>query len=257
MVRKAPPTAMSHPVRGSARAQATGDEDADARHEREPEQPACLPAERRVEQAQRPGRSAEHVAAGASRACRPALPRGRGRCIRRSATRRVVRAVPEIQGLSAAGVSSTSAGHAPPTMNIAAPPASSARRACSRPRAAGATHSHAAAIAGTTTRATPIFVSKPSPTADTREHQPARAPLLERPHRAPQGRHAAQHQQRVGVVVTRDRDGHRREREDEAADEAADPPEAPAHQVIERGPRSRRPSAPAAPARSASGSRRP
>ena len=70
--------------------------------------------------------------------------------------------VPEIHGRSAAGVSVTSSGHAPATAAIAAPPASSRRiRDHSDPRAA---HSHAAAIPGTISNATPIFVSNPRPT---------------------------------------------------------------------------------------------
>jgi hypothetical protein len=71
--------------------------------------------------------------------------------------------VPEIHGRSAAGVSATKTGHARPTTAIAAPPASICRAAFARP--AGAIHSHAAAIPGTTISATAIFVSKPSPTA--------------------------------------------------------------------------------------------
>jgi DNA-binding IclR family transcriptional regulator len=70
--------------------------------------------------------------------------------------------VPEIQGRSDAGVSIISSGQAPPTTTIAAPPASNWRTAAIRPR--GAIHSHATTIAGTTSRAAPIFVSKPSPT---------------------------------------------------------------------------------------------
>ena len=94
--------------------------------------------------------------------------------------------VPEIHGRLDAGVSIISSGQAPPTTTIAAPPASSWRIAVRRPR--GATHSHAATIAGTTRRAAPIFVSKPRPT-----HTPARTIQRVRPscrartrhHRAP------------------------------------------------------------------------
>ena len=70
--------------------------------------------------------------------------------------------VPEIHGRSDAGVSHTSSGHARPTTTIAAPPASSCLTAIAWPR--GATHSHAAAIPGTTISATAIFASKPRPT---------------------------------------------------------------------------------------------
>ena len=58
--------------------------------------------------------------------------------------------VPETHGRSAAGVSHTSTGHASPTATIAAPPASSWRSDAIHPRAAGASHSHAATIPGTT-----------------------------------------------------------------------------------------------------------
>ena len=73
--------------------------------------------------------------------------------------------VPDTHGRSAAGVSSTSSGHAPPTASIAAPPAASRRNARAVPSAEGAIHIHAATIPGTTASATNIFVSKPSPTA--------------------------------------------------------------------------------------------
>ena len=70
--------------------------------------------------------------------------------------------VPEIQGRSDAGVSHISIGQARPTTVIAAPPAAAAGRT-DAPR--GANHSHAAAIAGTTSSAAAILVSKPRPTA--------------------------------------------------------------------------------------------
>ena len=77
--------------------------------------------------------------------------------------------VPEIHGRSEAGVSVTSSGHAKPTTSIAAPPASSWRIALSFSRMAGRvrtrTQIQATAIPGTTISATPILVSKPSPTA--------------------------------------------------------------------------------------------
>ena len=68
--------------------------------------------------------------------------------------------VPEIQGRSAAGVSHISSGQASPTTVMAAPPASSPRT-----RLRGAAHTHAAAIAGTTSSAAAILASKPRPTA--------------------------------------------------------------------------------------------
>ena len=86
---------------------------------------------------------------------------------------------------------------------------------------------------GTTISATAIFASKPRPTSAPRQHQPAGAPVLERPDERPQRAGAAQDQQRVGVVVARDRDRDRREREHQAGDEAGAAPEAPAHEVVD------------------------
>ena len=101
--------------------------------------------------------------------------------------------VPEIQGRSDAGVSVTSNGHAPPTATSAAPPSSSWRSAWSRPRAAGAIHSHAAAIPGTTISATAILVSNPRPTAT-----PVSTSHLVRPVSRPRtANHSAATQQRT------------------------------------------------------------
>ncbi len=82
--------------------------------------------------------------------------------------------VPATQGRLEAGVSSTISGQARATAAITAPATSSCRAATRRPR--GATQSQAAAIPGTTIRATPIFVSKPSPT-----RAPARTSQRPRP----------------------------------------------------------------------------
>ena len=83
--------------------------------------------------------------------------------------------VPEIHGRSAAGVSHISSGQARPTAVIAAPPASSPLT-----RLRGAAHTHAAAIAGTTSSAAAILASKPSPTAT-----PARTGQRMRPSSSP------------------------------------------------------------------------
>src|SRR5207302_5304022 len=69
--------------------------------------------------------------------------------------------VPEIQGRSAAGVSITNNGHVAPTATIVAPPASSWRIVPSHRRFDASTHP--SAIPGTTSNATPIFVSNPNP----------------------------------------------------------------------------------------------
>ena len=90
--------------------------------------------------------------------------------------------MPDTHGRSAAGVSHISSGQASPTTLIAAPPASSWRTAAPRPR--GATHSHAAAIPGTTSRAAAIFASKPSPT-----HTPDSTSQRVRPSSSPRTRH--------------------------------------------------------------------
>ena len=172
VVRNAPPT-RDQPA-GALVARGAGGvatRIAEAADEREAEQPAGLAAERRVEQAQRPGRAAEHVAA-AARPGPPACPSTRPRPLySKISERSLLSLVPEIHGRSAAGVSSTSAGHAPPTSTIAAPPASSWRSACEPPRRAGRPTARRPRSPGTTTSATPIFVSKPRPT-----HDAARAP---------------------------------------------------------------------------------
>ena len=81
---------------------------------------------------------------------------------------------------------------------------------------------------------------------DAAQHQPARPSVLQAAHDRPQRGGAAQHQQGVGVVVARDRDGDRRQRECQAGREAGDPAESPPRQVIGRARRSPRPSGPAA-----------
>ena len=86
--------------------------------------------------------------------------------------------VPEIHGRSAAGVSHMRSGQASPVTVIAAPPAS---RPLTRLR--GAAHTHAAAMAGTTSSAAAIFASKPRPTAT-----PARTSQRMRPSSSPRTR---------------------------------------------------------------------
>ena len=165
--------------------------------------------------------------------------------------------VPEIHGRSPAGVSATSSGQAPPTTSIAAPPAEQlAQRREPRPR--GATQSQASAIAGTTTSATPIFVSKPSPTAIAAQHEPARAAVLERrgprtrpPRRSSSVSSASGLLSRdiataIGVVASAS-----------PADEAPERGRTAAARGRRRGPRSRRPSAPRARGSPAGGSRTP
>ena len=66
------------------------------------------------------------------------------------------------------------------------------------------------------------------------EDDPARAPVLQRAHEAPQGADAAQRQQRIGVVVARDRDRDRGDGEHEAGDEAGGAPPQAARQVVDQ-----------------------
>ena len=69
--------------------------------------------------------------------------------------------------------------------------------------------------------------------ADAREHEPARAAVLQRADRRPQRADAAEDQQRVGVVVARDRDRDRRRGEREAGDEAGRAPPQAAREVVD------------------------
>ncbi len=81
-------------------------------------------------------------------------------------------------------MSHISSGQASPTAAITAPPASSWRSARSRP--AGATHSQAATIPGTTSSAAAIFVSKPRPTNAPESSSQRALPPLRRPRSAAQ-----------------------------------------------------------------------
>ena len=69
--------------------------------------------------------------------------------------------------------------------------------------------------------------------AHARQDDPAGAPVLQRAHQAPQGAHAAQRQQRVGVVVARDRDRDRRHRQHEPGHEAGRAPPQAAREVVD------------------------
>jgi hypothetical protein len=71
------------------------------------------------------------------------------------------------------------------------------------------------------------------PDRDPGQHQPPGAPVLERAGDAPEGRDRAEHEQRIRVVVARDRDGDRRERQDQAGREGRHAAEAPADEVID------------------------
>ena len=118
-------------------------------------------------------------------AARPVRPRGRGRCIRRSARARCCRSCRRPRGAGAAGVSSTSAGQAPPTSTIAPPPASSWRSACSAAaRGRGDPQPGGGDPRDDRERDAHLRLEA-EPHAHAREDQPAGAPVLERAHRAP------------------------------------------------------------------------
>jgi hypothetical protein len=70
------------------------------------------------------------------------------------------------------------------------------------------------------------------PDRDAGEHEPARPAVLQRAHDEPQRRHRTEDQERVRVVVARDRDGDRRQGEHQPGDEPAGAAEAPAHEVV-------------------------
>ena len=203
--RKAPPTAISQPVRGSSGAGGSPARMPTPLTSAKPEQPAGLPAERGVQQAQRPGGAAEHVAAR-RRPGPPACPSTRPR--------------PLYSKISDRTRLSLVPGHPRPV----------GRRGQFDERRPRPAHEHHRGPAGEqlTQRVQPAARRRGDPQpgggdardddqrhahlrleaqphAHAGEHQPARAPVLQRPHRAPQRRHAAEHQQRVGVVVARDR----------------------------------------------------
>ncbi len=70
------------------------------------------------------------------------------------------------------------------------------------------------------------------PDGHARPHEPAGTSVLEPADEEPQRRDGAQHQQRVGVVVPRDRDGDRRGRQSEATRESGCTTEAAADEVL-------------------------
>jgi hypothetical protein len=229
-----PPTAISQPVWASVRRSRLGDQDRDEARDREPEQPPGLAAEARAEQPEHAGLAAEQAAAGPARPLRPA-------------------------GLAAE----------PPEPAVAEDQredAVVARAGHPRARAFGgerdqhgpsAGHGHERGAAGeqlrdrlgATARRHPQVRGGASgndqqrrghlglePEADRHagEHEPARATVRERPHDEPERCDRAEHQQRVGVVVPRDRDAHRRQREHEPGHEPAGTAEATAHEVVDQ-----------------------
>ena len=196
IVRNEPPTAMSQPVRASARRSRLETSTADAGDDREAEQPAGLPAERVVEQAQRAGLRRRRGRPDRRRPHRPDRPRrrrgrrpgrtgARGRCSRGSATRSLLSAVPEIHGRSDAGVSATSNGQAPPTTTIAAAAGEqladgghpAARRDPQPRRRERRDHEQRGRHLGL----------EAEPDADAGEHEPARPAVLQAAHQRPQG----------------------------------------------------------------------
>ncbi len=67
---------------------------------------------------------------------------------------------------------------------------------------------------------------------DSRTDDPPRPPVLEPAHHEPQRGGAAQHEQRVGIVVAEDGDGHRGEHQRQPGDEARGAAEAPVRRVV-------------------------
>ena len=190
-------------------------------------QPAWPPSARVRAAATAPVGAAEHAAAAAAARTARAAAGAAGlavsaaerRCSRGSATRSSCRSVPETHGRSsrrrqrheqrpgaadddhrgAAGQQLPHAGEAGRAARpTATPRPARARRAA--PRA--------------------IFVSNPSPTPTPASTSQRVRPSSSAAHDAPQRRDAAEHEQRVRVVVARDRHGDRRQREHEAGDEA-------------------------------------
>ncbi len=171
---------------------------------------------------------------------------GRGRCSRRSATRCCCRSVPEIHGPARRGRE--------PHQQRPGEPADEQRRAAGEQLRARQPSRRAARPTarrrrspGTISSAAAIFVSKPRPIARPAARPASacgrpRAPRTDEPQRGDR----AEDQQRVRVVVPRDRDGHRRQREREAAGEARPRGRSAGASGRRSGRRSRCPSAPAA-----------
>ena len=218
-----------------AATQTTRDEDPQTADDGEAEQPASLAAERRVQQPQRTGAATEHRARCACGTPRPPFDASESVVFKDQRKDRVA----------------ARAGH----------PRTVGRRGQfdqRRPRAADEQHRAAAAQQLTQrVQTSACGRSNPQPCrndawhddqrhehlrleaeADKHagEHQPAcavaRGACIQTANGAPQRGDAAQNEQAVGVVVTRDRHGDRRQCQSQPRDEPADAPEASAHEVV-------------------------
>ena len=226
-----------HPAgHGVAAPQARRDDQRDARDQREPEQPAGLPAERLVEQPQHAGVAAERATATAAHAAaaRPAGlavepaeavvaedqrpdavvrrardPRTRGRRGQRHQQR--------------PGTADHRHGRAAPEQ-----PAPAIARRGPQPRHRHRRHDE---------QRRAHLGLEPETDGRAREHQPAHAPIVKTADQRPQRQHDAQHEQHVRVVVARDRDRDRRQRQHGAGHEPARAAEAPPREVIDEADR--------------------
>ncbi len=202
---------------------------------REAQQPADLAAERGIQQPQRPGGAAEHVVLAST---------GSGRGSSRLPVHAAEAVVFEDQREDAV---------------VARPrdPGARARRGQFHQRRPRTAHEHHRDTAGEQLaervqpapgcrgdphpgggdprddgQGDPHLGLEAEPDAHAGQDQPAGAPALEAADGTPHRRHAAQHEQGVGVVVARDRDRHRRQRQREAGDEASEAAEAATHEVV-------------------------
>ncbi len=231
VARNAPPTA-TQPAGARVRApEAARHDDAEAAHDRKAEQPAGLAAERRVQQAQRAGRAAEHVAAHASRPSR--LPVHATEAVVFEDQRQDL-VVTRARHPRAVGRRSQFDERRPRSAD------EHHRRTAREKLAQGVKPSACARGDPQPGRCDPRHDRqgnahlrlKAQPDGYACEHEPARAPVLKTPYREPHRRHAAEHEQRIGVVVPRDPDGDRRRRERQACHEPAHPAKAAADEVI-------------------------
>ena len=211
---------------------------ADAGHQREAEQPAGLAAKAVVEQAQHAGVAAEGSAAaatpaGAAASGRALLPGQPAEAVvaedqRPDAVVRRARDPGPVGGRSQPDQhrpGQPDDGHRRAAETELAKCGKSPARSDPQPRRGQSRHDQ---------QGRAHLRLEPEADGHARPHDPARAPVLERSHHEPERGRDAQHEQRVGVVVPRDRDGHRRQREHEPGAEAGGAAEAPARQVIDQ-----------------------
>ena len=213
-------------------AQAAGEEDRDGGDEREAEQPAGLPAEGFVEEAQRAGRAAEDVGA-AERLGSAALAFDAAEAVV-SKDQREDRVVRGARDPGAVGGGRQFDEQRPGAADEQHRAAAGEQLAQGAQTAARRDPQPGGGDPGDDGEGDQHLGLEPEADADTGEDEPAGATRpFEGAQGAPEGGDAAEDQQGVGVVVARDRDGDRGQREHEPGDESCRAPEAAAGEVVD------------------------